>query len=233
MTRPLALALLAALLLSACAPRTTSSTSTSAPRDPGPRAIGTSPITTPASYYPLETGLTWSYLIEGDALTGSSPITTRSTGPTTLDQHTTYRLHTSGRGIDITRYYHLNSSGLHLVREDRPGTIIQYAPPMLMLPNESNLTLGARWGGTTIAHVTFTTAPDPHRRHTITIHYNNHITDHRDVTTPAGTYRAYIITTEATDPTSPDPARYERWFAPYIGELRTPEGLLLTHATLR
>ncbi len=229
--RVLTMLALTALLAAACAPRTTSVTHVERP-DPGPRAQATSPIATPAGYYPLETGLTWRYLIEGDALSGA-PIETRSVGPTTLDGQLTHRLRTTGRGLDVTRYYHLNATGLHLVREDRPGAIIQYAPPMLVLPSQQHLTPGARWGGSTIAHVTFPDAPQTHQRHTISVQYTNHITDHRQVTTPAGTHEAFVITTEATDPTSAAPKRYERWFVPYIGELRTPDGLLLTDATLQ
>lgn len=221
---------LAALLTAACAP--TATTTNVRPADPGPRAVGTSPIAKAAGFFPLETGLAWEYLIEGDALSGD-PIVTRSIGPTTLDGQPTHRLRTTGRGIDITRYYREDATGLLLVREDRPGVVLQYAPPMLVLPTEGHLTIGARWGGSTLAHVTFLEAPPERQRQSIALNYTHHVTDYREVTTPAGTFDAFVITTEATDPASGNPARYERWFTPYIGELRTADALLLTRAILQ
>lgn len=228
--RTLAALALAALLTAACAP--TATTTTVRPADPGPRAVGSSPIVNAASFFPVETGLAWEYLIEGDALSGE-PILTRSIGPTTLDGQPTHRLRTTGRGIDITRYYRHDASGLLLVREDRPGVVLQYQPPMLVLPTEAHLTVGARWGGSTLAHVTFLEAPPERQHQTITLEYLHHATDYRAVNTPAGTYDAFVITTEATDPASGNPARYERWFTPYVGELRTADALLLTRAVLQ
>jgi hypothetical protein len=232
---PLALAVAVALALTGCAPRAVP------PPDPGPRATASTRPDEPASFHPLETGLHWQYLLPGDPLT-ADPILVEAVGPTTAASSpfpggTAYRLRTRGRGIETTRYFVRGERGLLLVREDRPGVQLHYQQPLVMLPPKGRISVGVEWGGATRVRVVFEDAPPAQAEQFIDVQYHHHVLDRRTVELPAGAFDAYIIGTEATEP-GPDGVtvrtlNYERWFVPYVGEIRTAEGHLLADRNFR
>lgn len=219
MNRPLlAVELLATALLAACAPSAAPAALnqvTSAPERVG--------------YYPVDTGLEWRYHEEGEVLT-NAPLRIVGEGLALAGGENTHRVRTVGRGLDVTRYF-LRRDGLHLVQEDRPGVRIEYHPPITAYPPEGALRVGARWSGSTIAHMTFPDASPDKRRSRVNMEYAYTVIDERTVSTAAGDFRVYVIDLTATEFNTGREAQtvsQEIWFAPYIGEVRTPTGFYLT-----
>ena len=61
------------------------------------------------------------------------------------------------------------------------------------------------------------------------LRYRYDVQDQRQVSTPAGTFTVYVVTRQISDDVGGlFPAAQQYWFSPYVGEVRTPEGLLLT-----
>ena len=61
------------------------------------------------------------------------------------------------------------------------------------------------------------------------IEYSYLVQDRRRVETPAGTFEVWVVTRQLTDTLGGlFPATQQLWFAPFVGEVRSPEGLLLT-----
>lgn len=216
LTRSTLIALITTLTLAACSPATTPPSTADATSAP-----------TSVSFYPLNTGLEWNYHRTGEPLT-NTPIKTRATGPITHNGVTLLRKTTSGRGISTTRYYSNTSNGLYLHREDRPGTIITYEPPIHHMPAREQLMRGTTWTGATTSTITFPDAPPKNRIETVQLQYEYTVVDQRKVSTPAGTFEAFIINRTAIDTTNNTTVTQEFWFSPYVGELRTTENLILT-----
>lgn len=189
---------------------------------------------TPAfsDYYPLNAGLVWQYHYDGEPL-DATPIMRTALGPTLIGGTLHQRLREHGKGLDTTYYYN-TANGVKLSREERPGTSIDYDPPVRVYPS-GTLELGQRWSGTTTATITYPQAPAARRTETMSMDYVYTVIDERKVTTPLGTYDALIINLTATQrtPGAHAPASHvsnEVWFVPFKGELRTSTGLFLTNS---
>lgn len=220
MTRPLLAALvLAVTLLAACAPTATRPPSLNQVRSAAERV----------SYYPVDTGLEWAYH-EAEEDLANRPLRVVGEGVALVTGGTAHKVRTYGRGLDVTRYY-LRGDGLHLALEDRPGVRIEYLPPITVYPPEGTLEVGARWGGSTIAYMSFLDAAPGQRSSRVNMEYFYTVIDERTVTTAAGDFRVYVIDLTATEFNTGRDAQalsQEIWFAPYIGEVRTPTGYYLT-----
>lgn len=220
MKRP-ALLLLAglALVLSACAP-------TAAP---------TNRITTTAKsagFYPVDTGLQWAYHRQDESL--DLPAVQRiAEGPTLLaDGSTAFKVHTVGRGLDLTRYWLRDDTGLYLAKEKRPGATLTYDPPLHAYPAPQRLTLGATWSGSTTVTVTFPDAPAEQQNDVVHMEYSYHVVDQRQVDTPAGRFTVDVIDMTATQYNtgkSASPISQEIWFTPHVGPVKLATGFYLTN----
>jgi len=210
------LLLIATVLLTACAPSTSSA--------PTPRA--TAAITPDApSYYPHQTGLTWTYLTEGESIL-TPPYILSVIGPSVTEGQRVMLSRLRGRAIDITYYHQHNKTGVHLHREDRTGYRITYDPPIQELPRENGLAPGATWGGKTTATITYDDPKKPAEQQELTYRYT--VLEQRPATTPAGEFDTYTIEFMAHDEHNNVENRQYLWFTPHQGYIRLRGDLILT-----
>ncbi|WP_110885526.1 hypothetical protein [Deinococcus yavapaiensis] len=212
--RRLALAPTLLLALGACVPRQAET--------PPTATASTTPST--ASFYPLETGLSWSYLPEGEALTRERYVLS-VTGPTLLgnDAATGYRFF--GRGVDRSLYRQVNGQGQFLLGFSLPGLLVTLTPPMREYPAPSEWRAGLVWSG----DMTVRVLQDGKVQHESKAEYRFTVLEQRTVTLPSGERRdVWVVNRQIVETGAGNlfPASSELWFAPYIGEVRTPESLL-------
>ena len=220
------LAWLAIALLTACAP--------SATGDDGPRAQAASRVTGPVQYIPTATGARWSYLPNGASLSEPLVVTTVE-GPTVLDGQVRTAWRTYGRGLDTRFFREHGPDGTFLVREERPGTNIDFDPPVRELP-AAPLRVGQTWSGETTATVTFPEAESGNRVRRMVIDWVTTVVDKRVVDVVAGEAEVFVLnfTSRTTDEDGNvvEELTQETWFAPYLGEVRTENGFFLVESNL-
>ncbi|GHF33486.1 hypothetical protein GCM10017781_07800 [Deinococcus metalli] len=213
---PLLAALALALLLPAlgsCAPRATTTT------------VQSSTPVTGVSFYPHEAGLTWSYAPEGEA-GGAPPYVLRGLGATVYGSQAVQAEQLTGRGAEQTWYRTYDAAGVHLYGLNKPGVNVQLTPPWLEYPAENAWRVGLSWEGQ--SQVTIRAA-DGTVQGQGTLTYRYLVQDRRSVQTPAGTFDVWVVTRQISDTLGGlFPATQQVWFTPFVGEVRTPEGLLLT-----
>ena len=221
-----ALALLAvAGLLAACAPGT---------EEEGPSAQAGSQVVGPLQYVPIATGARWSYLPDGAQLSEPLVVTT-VLGPTVLDGQVRTAWRTVGRGLDVRFFRQHGPEGTFLVREERPGTIIEFDPPIRELPGEP-LRVGQSWSGETTATVTFPDADAEHRTQRLGLDWVSTVVDRRPVNVPAGPVEVFVLnfTSRSVDEEGNvvEELTQETWFSPYLGQVRTENGFYLVESNL-
>lgn len=201
--------------LTACTPRTAG---------PGPVVQGSTTAQS-VSFYPREAGLSWSYLAEGESA-GASPYTLRTLGPTLFGSQTVDATVLSGRGADQTWYRTVGEGGVRLYGIRKPGVTIRLEPPWQEFPAPGSWRLGLTWQGS--SQVTIL-GDDGKVQAQGTLNYSYLVQEQRRVSTPAGGFDVYVVTRQISDTLGGlFPATQQLWFSPYVGEVRTPEGLLLT-----
>jgi hypothetical protein len=218
MRKPLRTILLPLMLLAACAPVTD-----------GPRVV-VAQLTEPVSFYPQETGATWQYLPDTARL--SEPRLIRVVeGPTVLNGRLVTGWRLLGRGIDEQNFMTYDAEGVRLWRTTKPGSIIDFDPPVREFPAQSELRVGHTWGGVTRASVVYPQARPEHRTATLDIRYEYTVVDSRTATVPAGDFTVFVIDFHSvTLDEEGNPAEeltQTIWFAPYVGEVRTENGYFL------
>lgn len=202
-------------LLAACAP-----TQQAAPPTVTARTAASS-----VSFYPREAGLAWSYLPEGEAA-GSDPYVLRTLGPTLYNTQQVEALELRGRGASTQWYRRFDAAGVTLLGIAKPGVNVMLEPGWQEWPAENAWRLGATWGGETRATVR-DDAGAVKAQGTVTYRYL--VQERRRVTVPAGSFDVWVVTRQVSDTLGGlFPATQQVWFAPFVGEVRTPEGLLLT-----
>ncbi|WP_234554096.1 hypothetical protein [Thermus caliditerrae] len=200
-----------ALALAACAPQAT--------QTPEVR-----PLLQEAAFYPASTGLEWTYVPEGEALT--SPLyRVRVEGPALYEGQEALRFRSFGRGEDRVYYRQVGPFGVRLLGFQDPSARVVFTPPLLEYPSESLLSVGYRWGGSTEVRVELLTPGGREPLTQGTLRYAMEVLEEREVRLPAGTFRVFRIRQTYQDSRGQD-AR-EVWFAPRVGEVRTREGRLL------
>jgi len=213
--------ILASLLLFACAPATE-----------GER-VSVEEFTGPLSYYPRETGAAWEYLPDNARL-DETPIVQRVEGPTVIDGDVWISWHMTGRGLDVSWFRQYRSAGVFLKREQRPGTIITFDPPIQEFPTENSLRVGLTWNGVTTAKLFFPDATADNQRREIQTEYRYTVVDRRSVTLAAGTFEVFVINfitrTVGDQGETTDEFRQELWFSPFVGEVRTENDFFLVGA---
>jgi hypothetical protein len=178
------------------------------------------------SFYPHEAGLTWEYLEAGkqrDALR----IKKDSLGVSSVGGKTYHVSRLYGRGFNTSYFETYGDNGVFLAREDRPGAVLVYNPPIQTLPPETNFTVGHSWSGTTQTSIYYTegdTEPT-----LVTLNYRYSIIDKRQLLIEGKPFETFIISVrlEQTLDNQTDAVDQEIWFTPYRGELKTKDGLYL------
>ncbi|MBZ9714714.1 hypothetical protein [Deinococcus multiflagellatus] len=201
-----------ALGLSACAPQTTTTVQANTP-------------VSAVSFYPHEPGLAWTYLLEGEAADQPAYLL-RALGPTVFFDQPTLAFQMTGRGADQTWYRTVSSSGVLLHGLRKPGVTIRLQPPWREAPAEAEWRVGLSWQGQSQVTVS---ADDGKEQARGTLTYTYVVQDRRMVQTPGGKFEVWVVTRQLTDTLGGlFPATQQLWFTPFVGDVRTPEGLLLT-----
>jgi hypothetical protein len=219
-------------VLSACAPGAASQ-----------EAVTIDQFSGSVSYYPHEAGATWQYLALGEP--GDAPrFVTTVQGPTVVNGDLWVIIRGVGKGLDIAWYRQYRPDGVFLLREVRPGTEINYDPPLQEMPAENSLRVGSTWGGETTVTVFF---PDAKRsedqRLTRKFNYTYTVVDERKgVNVPAGDFDALVIDFVARvfdEEGNEQPCdgtgecKQTMWFAPNFGEVMTEDEYFLIDSNVR
>ncbi|MFB9992379.1 hypothetical protein ACFFLM_10425 [Deinococcus oregonensis] len=207
--------LMGTLMLGACAP---------APARVSP-PVQSNTVPTSVSFYPQETGLNWAYVPEGES-TASAPYVLRALGPTVFGGQTALAFQLTGRGADQTWYRLISSSGVRLLGFRKPGVTVTLSPAWIEAPAETAWRVGLTWEGTTTARVS---SDDGKVQSEGLLRYRYDVQDRRRVSTPGGSFDVWVITRQISGELgSLFPAAQQLWFTPFVGDIRTPEALLLT-----
>ncbi|WP_245593240.1 hypothetical protein [Deinococcus frigens] len=210
------LALIPALLLGlgACTPKTSG---------PGLTVQTSTPVNA-VSFYPSEAGLAWSYLPEGEP-TSAVPYVLRALGPSISAGQTVQALQLTGRGADQTWFRTFSANGVNLLGLRKPGVNVRLDPPWLEYPAESAWKVGLNWQGVSTIVIS---GDDGKAQAQGTLNYSYTVQERRQQDTPAGKFEVWVVTRQVSDTVGGlFPATQQLWFTPYVGEVRTPEGLLL------
>jgi hypothetical protein len=190
--------------------------------------------TGPLQYVPNATGARWTYL--PDRATLDEPrVALTVEGPTVVEGEVRTAWHLVGRGLDVRWFREHRSDGTYLVREERPGTIIRFDPPIREMTT-GPLRVGQTWSGETTATLRFPEAEPQNRTSSLDLSYVNTVVDRREVTVTAGTFEVFVLnfTSRTIDEGGEvvDELTQETWFAPYLGEVRTENGFFLVDSNL-
>ncbi|GGJ64842.1 hypothetical protein GCM10008939_05880 [Deinococcus aquiradiocola] len=208
-------ALLLPLLLAACAP--------TQQKQEAPVTASTS--VSRVSFYPSEAGLAWTYLPDGEDA-GGVPYVLRATGPSLFGNVQAQTFTLTGRGAQQTSYHLMSAQGSQLLGFRKPGLSVRLDPPWQELPPVDAWRVGLAWSGESNIAVQ---SDDGLTNTSGKVNYSYRVLDQRDVTIRGRSYRVWVVNRQITDTVGGlFPRSQEEWFTPYVGDVRTPEGLLLT-----
>ncbi|HHO54867.1 MAG TPA: hypothetical protein ENK21_00600 [Trueperaceae bacterium] len=210
--------ILLAVLLAACTPTETT------------EKVKVVQLTDSVSYYPHEVGANWKYLVNG-ATVSDKPVISSVLGPTVVDGDIWIATDLVGQGIQNTWYRQYRANGVYLLKEERPGQVVNYNPPVQEFPAENSLRVGATWGGNTTVDIFWPDAKPENQHKIVSIRYDYTVVDKRTVTVPAGKFEAFVLNFVSTvadnlNLTNPQ-VKQETWFVPYVGEIRTENNFYL------
>lgn len=195
--------------------------------------VEVSQLTAPLTYYPHQAGATWEYLEEG-APVNAVRVGKRVEGPTVVAGELWVKTRQVGLGFDIASYRQYRPEGVFELREERPGTIITFDPPLKRFPAEETLRVGTSWSGETTANLFFPEAKTDSQRTAISLEYVSTVVDKRTVNAPAGDFEVFVINfvsrTYDEEGNELESFTQEYWFSPFVGEVRTKEGYFLVAA---
>ncbi|WP_407571141.1 hypothetical protein [Deinococcus altitudinis] len=208
-------ALLLSALLAACAP------TQQAQQAP----VSASTSVSQVSFYPYQAGLSWTYLPDGDTQ-GGQPYTLKALGPTLFGSVQAQAFNLSGRGADQTSYRLVSAQGTQLLGFRKPGLSVRLDPPWQEALAEGAWKVGLSWQGESNITVQ---SDDGKTNVSGKVNYSYRVLDQRSVSIGGQNYRVWVVNRQITDTVGGlFPASQEEWFMPYVGDVRTPEGLLLT-----
>lgn len=207
------------LFLAACAP---------APAE----RVSVVQATEPPTYYPHPTGAVWRYLPEGEA-EDAPALVQQVEGPTVIGGERLTAWRTTGRGLEAHTYRDYRRGGVYIARETGPGYVTTISPPIREWPQAGTLQIGSSWGGEAVATVTFTEADEQEQ---VRLEYRFEVVDRRPVRTTAGSFDVFVIAFESRSHgpgrQAEEALRQELWFAPFVGEVRTDNGLFLVETNM-
>ncbi|UCH27432.1 MAG: hypothetical protein JSV66_07290 [Trueperaceae bacterium] len=206
------------LVLAACVPSVES------------ERVAVEQLSQPISYYPHETGAVWNYLPDSARL-DELPLVQRVDGPTIVDGEVWISWQLEGRGLDVRSFRQYRVEGVFLKREVRPGTEINFDPPIHEFPSSDALRVGATWAGKTTAHLFYPQASPEHQRESLMIEYRYTVVDRRTVSLVAGDFEVFVVNfvTRTFDDEGGvlEEFTQESWFSPYVGEVKNENGFFL------
>lgn len=207
-------ALLVPALLGACAPAATQ-----------PVTVQASTPVSGVSFYPQQSGLAWSYQLEGED--AAAPVyTLRSLGPTVFAGQPVVSFQLTGRGADQTWFRTVGADGVRLLGLRKPGVNVRLDPPWQEYPAEGAWRVGLAWQGQ--SEITLS-GDDGRVQKRGQLNYSYVVQERRTVQTPGGRFDVWVVTRQISDTVGGlFPATQQLWFAPFVGEVRSPEALLLT-----
>lgn len=192
---------------------------------PVPEVRATSSVSE-VSFYPAQAGLMWTYLPQGEPAS-NAPYILRSNGPTIFKGQPVSEFSLTGRGAEQTWYRQVSDSGVQLLGFTKPGVLVNLEPAWRELPPAGDLRVGASWEGESRVTVMDTVKNVVAGGGTLKYRYD--IQDRRQVSTPTGNYDVFVITRRVSDDLGGlFPAVQQMYYAPFVGEVRTYEDLLLT-----
>lgn len=211
--------------LAACAPSTTT-----------PSTVQTK-IDGTVGFYPSLVGLSWVYLFQNER-SDSPPFTLSIVQPSTFQNQPTLTYRLTGRGRDWRLYRQVSDAGVFLLgyEDVLSSGVVTYDPPLQEYPASNQLAPGFSWGGTTLVEG-YLVPPSGQRqqiaRATLEYKYTVIETVRRQVGTE--TFDVFRIelstTTRSAEGNRTD--RYEIWFTPRVGEVRTQDGLILVNRNFK
>ncbi|MGI8747681.1 MAG: hypothetical protein ACR2J4_04920 [Deinococcus sp.] len=209
-------AALLAAALGACAPAT---------RSVRQAPLAATTAVSRVSFYPAQAGLSWNYVPEGDP-PDSPPYTLRALGPAIFGTKEAQAYALTGRGAEQTSYRLVSGSGVQLIGFRKPGLSVRLDPPWQEYPAESAWKVGLAWQGESAITVQ---SDDGKVTASGKVTYRYAVLDQRTVKVAGKGYTVWVVSRQITDTVGGlFPGSQELWFAPFVGEVRSPEGLLLT-----
>ena len=203
---------LSLLALGACAPRA---------QTPGTASATTS--VNAVSFYPAQGGLSWSYIPEGDQL-NQPPYLLSALGATVFGNQPASAFRLSGRGADQTWYRQVNDAGILLFGFTKPGLTVNLTPPWREAPAKTDWKVGLTWEGQSKVQV----IQDGKVVQEGTASYRYTVTDQRRVSVSGQGYLVWVVNRQINDDLGGlFPPSQDSWFTPFVGDVRTTEGLLL------
>ncbi|MCS7058168.1 MAG: hypothetical protein NZL94_04745 [Meiothermus sp.] len=199
------------LLLTACAPRSSSP------------PLNTAIIQGPVDFYPSQPGLDWVYL-PLRASTSDPPLRLSVIGPASFEGQPAIRYRLSGRGLERSYYRQVDAGGVRLLGiEDYDRIqVARYTPPIQEYPPEASFAVGARWGGQTREVIELRVNNQTTRVSDRVLEYTYTVLGRSNVSVPAGNFEVYRIGVEYRDPRNPSlRENFEVWFFPGVGEVFT------------
>lgn len=187
------------------------------------RVVTSSPVAR-ASFYPYQSGLTWTYLKEGDPV-NMLPYLYTNIGPTVFLGHKVQASRLTGRGAEQVWYRTYSSDGVLLYGFSKPGAKIALNPPLKEAPAENAWRIGYSWKGKSAVLVV---DQEGKKQAEGNVEYQYLVQDRRPVTTPAGKFNVWVVTRQMSDDLGGMfPTTQQYWFVPFVGEVRTPESLVM------
>lgn len=215
MMRRSLLSLIPLALLSACAPRQTVQVIPTVTAQTSFNSV---------SFYPAETGLQWSYVPENEPNT--EPYVVQNLGPTLFGATQVQSSQMTGRGALQVWYRQTSDAGQRLLGFRKPGVSVSLEPAWQEYPANTAWRVGATWSGSSKATLR---SDDGKVTQSGTLNYLYKVLEQRQVTVGNQLYTVWVVNRQMTDDLGGlFPASQTIWFMPYIGEVRTAEGLLLT-----
>jgi hypothetical protein len=188
-----------------------------------PRLTVSVPLKQP-SYYPFEAGFIWRYLEPGERL--DAPMLVRENlGTTALGDEVYQLIRIYGRQAMTVQYYQSTEQGISLAREDHETFVLTYNPPREVYP--SQLEVGQSWQGSSGVRL----LKENREVATLLLVYHASVIREQVVTIQQQTFTAFVIAFE--DQYGDKLVSGERWFVPFVGEVRTREGHYLVERNFR
>lgn len=202
-------------LLTACPP---------APSAPVPKASSGATIST-VTFYPYQNALEWRYLSPGDALT-LAPYVRKAGGATLLGDIPVQTSTQIGRGTETTWYRTYSDTGVYLNGIAKPGLKVLINPAWREYPASGEWRVGLRWSGSSNLTILDDTGKE---RQKLTGNYVYTVLEQADRTVNGVAYRVWVVNRQIIgEAKNLFPESSDFWFVPYVGEVKTPEGLLLS-----
>ncbi|MFN3267308.1 MAG: hypothetical protein ACK41E_10785 [Deinococcales bacterium] len=180
------------------------------------------------AFYPNQSGAVWQYLKDGERA-DSPPYQLRVEGPQSFNGRILTGMRFLGRGHDIYYYRQFDERGVQLISQGSTNFYeLVYDTPVLEYPPQKELVVGKTWSAVTL--VTLTQARQPAQRLRYT--YSFRVAAKEKYKIGNTEYDAFLILRdnrlESVDgKTEPLIEAQRIRFVPFIGEVRTREGLVL------